>query len=163
METRKILRILFLILLIFSGGKGLYAQYEEAAIKEVIREAYENGYHNEGIARNLELGFSPEFRAVNIVDGALKIQDLQDWINEVNSGNARSSYPAEGKERYSIFYHRLDLNGNIAHAKINLKKGGTPVALEYIEIFKSPTGWVILSLTRIPMDNSESLTGMKKR
>lgn len=151
METRKILRNLSLLILLFSGFCNLSAQYEEAAIKEVIREAYENGFHNEGITRNLELGFSPEFRAVNIIDGDLKIESLQDWIQQVETSKARGRYPVEGSDRYSIFYHRLDLNGNIAHAKINLKKGGTPVALEYIEVFKSPTGWVILSLTRIPL------------
>ena len=161
METRKILRNLSLLVLLFSGFSNLSAQYEEAAIKELIREAYENGYHNDGIVRNLELGFSPNFRSVTIEDGIPKIESLNDWMNQVNNAKSRGAYPVEGSERYSIFYHRLDLNGDVAHAKINLRKGGTPVALEYLEIYKSRGGWLILSLTRIPMTGNKDLMGMK--
>ncbi len=130
------------------GGK---AQYEEAAIKELLREAYENGYHNSGIVRNLELGFSPDFREVTIKEGVPEFRNLSDWMADVQRGVSQNIFPLEGDERYSIFYHRLDINGDLAHIKLNLKRGGKPVSLEYVEVYKSKSGWLILSMTRVPM------------
>ena len=140
-----------IILLLFAfGGHAIHAQYEEAAIKELLREAYENGYYNSGIPRNLELGFSPEFREVSIVEGVPKFRNLNDWITDVNTNISKGVYPNEGPLKYSIFYHRIDLNGDLAHIKLNLKQGGKVVAVEYLELYKSSGGWLILSLTRIP-------------
>lgn len=156
MELNRYTRPLIIVLLaLITATTGLKAQYEEAAIKELLREAYENGYYNSGIVRNLELGFSPDFREVTIEDGVPRYRYLPDWIQDVNNGLAKSLYPAEGKERYSIYYHRFDISGDLAHIKVNLKKGGKPIALEYIEVYKSPNGWLILSMTRVPMQTAK--------
>lgn len=151
MKATKIIRPLIFALLAVLSANVIKAQYEEAAIKELLREAYENGYYNSGIVRNLELGLSPKFREVTIEEGVLSFRYLNDWMQDVNIGQSLGRYPKEGSEMYSIFYHRLDLNGDLAHIKVNIKKGGQSVALEYIEVYNSPTGWLILSITRIPM------------
>lgn len=151
MAKIRLVKVILAMLIAGLPFSNLNAQYEEAAIKELIREAYENGYLNEGIVRNLELGFSPEFRSVRIVDGVARTAVRADWMNEVERRKARREYPLADSERYSIFYHRLEINGQVAHVKINLKKNGEPVALQYLEIYKSPTGWLILGITSIPL------------
>ena len=144
MKAINLLPALVLALLLNTRGT---AQYEEAAIKEVIREAYENGYHNEGVLRNLELGFSPEFRSVEIKDGVPVLLDLGACMADVEANHAKGVYPRKGQDRRNLFYHRLEIDGNIAHVKLNLKQGGETIAVEYLELFKSPGGWLILSIT----------------
>ncbi|MDZ7848988.1 MAG: nuclear transport factor 2 family protein [Owenweeksia sp.] len=139
-------KILFLFLGVILCGP-LRGQYEEAAIRELLREAYVNGAYNEGILRNMELGFSPHFRSISLVDGENKIKSLNTWMNEVERAKAANQYPREKGYRITLHYHRIEINGNQANVKVNRMVGGKPVAIEYFDLFKYGTGWLIVNLS----------------
>lgn len=131
----------------------LFAQDEDAAIREVILEAYINGVYNDGIPRNIELGFSTDFRSVDLVDKQTKVRPLSHWQRQVQRQLNRGDYPRGENNRVSAQYHRIEINGRQAMVKLNRLEGGKAVAVEYLVLFRYPEGWMILSLYSHPLAN----------
>lgn len=133
---------------LFAGLSNVYGQYEEEAIKEVILEAYVNGVYNEGVLRNIKLGFSEKFQAFEIdKDGELSVQNLEEWKNGVGAKIKEGSYPVSATEKVSLKYHKIDIFRNMAHVKITFKIGNQTYAREVLTLYKSPSGWLILTKT----------------
>lgn len=125
-----------------------FAQYEEEAIKEVILEAYVNGVYNEGVLRNIKLGFSEKFQAFEIdKDGNMSVQNLEEWKAEVDQRIKDGKYPVSGTEKVSLRYHNVDIFRNMAHVKITFLIGNQTYAREVLTLYKSPRGWLILNKT----------------
>lgn len=140
----KLLVALFLSL----GSSSLFAQYEEEAIKEVILEAYVNGVYNEGVLRNIKLGFSEKFQAFEIdKDGNMSVQNLEEWKAEVHERIIDGKYPVSGTEKVSLRYHNVDIFRNMAHVKITFLIGNQTYAREVLTLYQSPKGWLILNKT----------------
>lgn len=139
---------IFLALFLSLGSHSLIAQYEEEAIKEVILEAYVNGVYNEGVIRNIKLGFSDQFQAFEIdQDGNMSVQNLEEWKAEVESKIKDGNYPVSGTEKVSLRYHNVDIFRNMAHVKITFLIGNRTYAREVLTLYKSPKGWLILTKT----------------
>jgi hypothetical protein len=139
---------LYTILLALLISPSIFAQYEEEAIKEVILEAYVNGVYNEGVLRNIDLGFSPLFQAFEIdKDGKLSVRNLEEWKAEVQGKISDGSYPVSGTEKVSLKYHKVDIFRNMAHVKLTFKIGNQTYAREVLTLYHSPKGWLILTKT----------------
>lgn len=139
---------LIITLLIGLGSSSVYAQYEEEAIKEVILEAYVNGVYNEGVVRNIKLGFSEKFQAFEIdKDGNMLVQNLEEWKAEVEQKIKEGKYPVSGTEKVSLRYHNVDIFRNMAHVKITFLIGNQTYAREVLTLYQSPKGWLILTKT----------------
>lgn len=135
-----------LLLILVLSGLGLQAQYEQEAIEEVVLEAMINGAYNEGIIRNMELGFSDEFTTyITDENGNLRTFSLQEWINQVEQKQQTGTYPLPQEEKVSVRYLRFDIAHNIAYVKLNFLKGNKPQHEEFMVLVHSPTGWLILS------------------
>ena len=139
--------ILAILCVSLLGASPLRAQLEEAAIREVILEAYVNGAYNEGILRNMELGFSPDFESISLENGNTKVLTLQEWMQQVKQQQGKGRFPLQKSDRVSVHYHRIDINGNQANVKLNRMVGGKPVAVEYLDLYKHPGGWLIVNKT----------------
>ncbi len=149
----KIIFIVFLSL----GSHSIFAQYEEEAIKEVILEAYVNGVYNEGVIRNIKLGFSDKFQAFEIdKDGNMSVQNLEGWKAEVEQKIKEGKYPVSGTEKVSLRYHNVDIFRNMAHVKITFLIGNKTYAREVLTLYKSPKGWLILNKTFQKQTSSKS-------
>lgn len=139
---------LFITLLMALGSNALFGQYEEEAIKEVILEAYVNGVYNEGVVRNIKLGFSEKFQAFEIdKDGNMSVQNLEEWKAEVEQKIKEGKYPVSGTEKVSLRYHNVDIFRNMAHVKITFLIGNQTYAREVLTLYHSPKGWLILTKT----------------
>lgn len=127
---------------------SLFGQYEEEAIKEVVLEAYVNGVYNEGVLRNIDLGFSPKFQAFEIDEnGELSVQNLEEWKAEVQAKIDAGNYPVSATEKVSLRYHKVDIFRNMAHVKITFLIGNKTYAREVLTLYHSPKGWLILTKT----------------
>lgn len=139
----------FITLVLFlSLGTSLFAQYEEEAIKEVVLEAYVNGVYNEGVLRNIDLGFSEHFQAFEVdSDGQISVQNLTEWKKAVQDKITNGEYPVSATEKVSLRYHKVEIFKNMAHVKLSFLIGNQTYAREVLTLFHSPKGWLILTKT----------------
>jgi|TARA_R110002072_G_scaffold95446_5_gene210369 hypothetical protein len=151
------IKSLFSLILITVLSFPSFAQYEEEAIKEVILEAYVNGVYNEGVLRNIKLGFSEKFQAFEIdKDGNMSVQNLEQWKAEVEKRIKDGKYPVSATEKVSLRYHNVDIFRNMAHVKITFLIGNQTYAREVLTLYKSPKGWLILTKTFQKQTSSKS-------
>ncbi len=137
-----------LCLLLLLSPLGLLAQYEKEAIEEVILEAYINGSYNVGIPRNIELGFSEEFRSMVLVEGDSVItSDYQDWLTQVRQAMANGSIPPPADQKVSLHYQRIDVIQDMAQVKLGFMRGNKHLRTEYLTLFHFSSGWKLVART----------------
>ena len=125
-----------------------FGQYEKEAVEEVILEAYVNGAYNDGIVRNMELGFSEHFQAFEIdKDGNTSVLNLKEWMARVAADKEAGKYPLSAEDHVSIQYQNIDIYKNVAQVKLLFKVGNKPYAREALTLYQSPKGWLILTKT----------------
>jgi len=120
---------------------SLSAQYEREAIEEVINEAYVNGSFNNINLRNIELGFSTDFRREVLNDNdALEVAGYYDWLREVKKRQNNSSGSV------SVRYLRNDIRRGIARVVLQFLIDNKTVRNEYFTLMEFPEGWKIVSI-----------------
>jgi hypothetical protein len=141
---KTILSLSFILLSTLSS----LAQYEEEAIQEVILEAYVNGVYNEGVLRNIDLGFSERFQAFEIdADKQVSVRNLSEWKADVQQKIDEGKYPVSPTEKVSLKYHKVEIFKNMAHVKLSFRINNETYAREVLTLYRSPGGWLILTKT----------------
>lgn len=134
------------IVLFFAGGL-LWAQTAmgspQDAIKEVIKEAYVDGVFNEGNLRNIELGFAADFKMLSLEDNEIKVTTLADWIRRVKENQAAGNYPPEPQKMVRVDYLSIDVEGDVAVAKLRFYRGNKLEYIDFITLFHFDEGWKI--------------------
>ncbi len=139
-----IISILFIIITTSVIG-AQENETEELKIKEVIQNAYVDGLQNNGDVKNIEKGFHPGFNLLGINDNMLTKFPIYSWIESFNKRKAKNpSVPAEEK-LITCDYLLIDITGNAAMAKIQLKRNSELLFTDYLQLYKFDEGWKIVS------------------
>lgn len=143
--VNKVLISLVLILAgwLASGQTGRGTQQD--AIKEVIKEAYVDGVFNEGNLRNIELGFSEDFKMLSLENNKVKTISRADWMQRVKANQAAGKYPPAAQERVRVDYLSVDVEGDVAVAKLRFYRGNKLEYIDFITLYRFEEGWKLIS------------------
>lgn len=115
------------------------------AIKEVIKEAYVDGVFNEGNLRNIELGFSEDFEMLSFEGNQVKSTSRADWMQRVKANQAAGKYPPVAQEMVRVDYLSIDVEGDVAMAKLRFYRGNKLEYIDFITLFHFEEGWKLVS------------------
>lgn len=148
MKNPTLVVVLLLLVSIASAQRNNPRQVnpDVAAIEEVILEAYVNGFLNDGIPRNIELGYSPEFKSVGMMeDGRTLVQTYEGLMARVKQSGANGQYPLQDQNRISVNYLKMEVVGAAATVKLELRQNNELLYTDMLGLYKFPTGWLIVN------------------
>lgn len=138
--------ILFLALTGLSWNVLSQKYDNDAAIREVIQEAFVNGIYNEGYLRSVELSYSNAFQSIRLVDSErVEVETLADWITRVRENQAAGKYPVPDDQRVSVKYLKIDIIGTAANVEFNFMQGGKVRHTDFLALYKFNSGWRIVN------------------
>jgi len=143
-------KLLVLTIVFFLSTIWLFAQDTDAekdAVKKVIQSAYIDGLHNKGELKEIEKGFHPGFVLLGIKDNSLTQYPIYAWIESFNKRKKDDPSPLKPEQKMICEYLQIDITGNAAMAKINLKKNDVLIFTDYLLLYKFEDGWKIVSKT----------------
>jgi hypothetical protein len=144
------LRIVVLISCIIFSTIQLFAQNNETEkenVKKVIQSAYIDGLHNKGELNDIVNGFHPGFVLLGIKDNSLTQYPIYTWIESFNKKKKDDPSPLKPEQKMVCEYLQIDITGNAAMAKIQLKKNNELIFTDYLLLYKFDEGWRIVSKT----------------
>lgn len=128
-----------------------------AAIEELIQEAYLDGAYNERVERNVNLGFSAEFKAYywDEIGQKLRTEDLSDWLERIrqNPGDLGQQVPGNEVYRHKIISSKV--YRSTAQIHLHLYQGKELLGTRYCTLFKYPEGWKIAILVAPKKDDTK--------
>lgn len=123
------------------------AYNNEAAIEEVIREAYINGVYNTGYMLSVTQGFSPDFTAIVFEDkDQSRLETIEDWVKKTEQNKASGNLPLKGDQEVSFSIVKLEISNNIANARVQFMVGGKVKHTDFIGLYKFSTGWKLVNM-----------------
>lgn len=134
-------RIALLCLLALSGS-SLYAQSDEAAIKQIISSAYIDGIQNSGSIDAIRKGFHPSFTMLRVIENEVKPYPIEEWIAAIEKRKSENNAPAPKAEGKFI---NVDITGTAATVKLDLYREGKRTFTDYLVLHKFSEGWRIIS------------------
>lgn len=138
----KIRIALLSVLTLFSSA--LYAQSDEASIKQVISSAYIDGIQNSGSIDAIRKGFHPSFTMLRVIENDVKPYPIEEWIAAIEKRKSENSTPAPKAEGKFI---NVDITGTAATVKLDLYREGKRIFTDYLVLYKFTEGWRIVSKT----------------
>lgn len=144
------MKAVFLSLTLLSGILfSAKAQVNDvAAIKEVIQEAYVDGFFNEGYLRSIELSFSKHFESIGLLENdSTLVETIDEWIAEVKRKQANGHYPAPPAEHVTVKYLHFEVSRSVANVKLEFLVGGKPKYIDFLALYKFSGGWKIVNRT----------------
>lgn len=120
----------------------------QAAVKEVLQEAYLDGVYNERVERNVRLGFSESFTAYywDKTSQSLRQENFGTWIATVQrQPGFYGKAPADGKS-YRMKIIQNEVGTDMAQVHLLLYQGKEVLGTRYITLFRFPEGWKITVL-----------------
>lgn len=113
------------------------------AIKQVIEKAYIEGIHGTQDEATVKSGFHRDFAMLVLQDNAIKKVMVDDWLVRVEELKKESPdlWAAETRHTFEI----VDVAGYAAVAKLEVYKGDTHFATDYMLLYKFEYGWRIVS------------------
>jgi hypothetical protein len=114
---------------------------DEAAVIEVIEDAYLNGVCNVGDVEAVKKGFHEDFSLKGINNGKLSVLPISKWIETIGKRKADGQYPPKEKIRFE--YPLIDITGNTAMVKVHFIRGAKHIYTDYLLLLKFPEGWRI--------------------
>ena len=123
----------------------VFAQSEEAAVKEVVTSAYINSIHNGGPIENIRNGFHPSFHMLRFAGNNVNPLSIEDWIKNIEKSRAENPnntpVKTEGK------FINVTVAGNTANVVLELFKGDKKIFTDNLLLYKFDEGWRIVSKT----------------
>jgi len=116
---------------------------EKATIKKLVSEAYVNGLLNGGDLEPTKKGFHPEFKLLGQKNDQLTKWPIAEWIKYAEQKKKKN--PAGPKVKYTPDFPVIDITGNAAIVKIELRKGEKHKYTDYLSLYKFKNGWKIVS------------------
>ncbi|OFY07888.1 MAG: hypothetical protein A2W99_03130 [Bacteroidetes bacterium GWF2_33_16] len=120
---------------------------EKESVKKVIQSAYIDGLHNKGELIDVEKGFHPGFVLLGVKDNSLTQYPIYTWIESFNKRKKDDPTPIKPENKIVCEYLQIDITGNAAMAKIQLKRNNELIFTDYLLLYKFDDGWKIVSKT----------------
>lgn len=112
---------------------------DEAAIRDVLVDAYVEGIHINRDSVAVRRGFHPDFVMAVDDDGELLVVPLQMWLDHLKLDGQRTSHTIEH------VFSRIDVTGSAATAKMEIYEDGTHIYTDYFGLYRFPDGWKIVN------------------
>lgn len=120
---------------------------DEAAIIQVVSEAYVDGIHNFRNPVAIRKGFHPGFEMLVLKDGQLDKLPIETWIQNLEARNQKEPPPKDGKRTTEARFPRVDVTGSAAICKVEIGRDGKLVFTDYLSLYKFADGWKIVGKT----------------
>jgi hypothetical protein len=118
-------------------------QEDEAAIRSVILNAYRDGLINIGDAEAVKKGFHSEFRMLGLIDNALIIMPIADWIARTEAKKAAGKFPPPVLAAFE--FPLIDISGDAAVVKVKFFFGEKLTFTDYLSLYRFAEGWKIVA------------------
>ena len=113
---------------------------DEAAIKQLVQQAYVDGLLNLGDLEKTRSGFHPDFVLLGLRNGQLTRFPIADWIASAEKQKvAGQKPPSTIIQKISV-----DITGTAAAVKLELVRAGKLVYTDYLSLYKFNDGWKIV-------------------
>ncbi len=114
----------------------------EAQVKALIEKAYLNGAFNRLDTDAMRKGFHPGFKIHGVKNGELATYPIDEWIKNIEEMKKAEDFdPA--KHKWTYRFVSIDVTGQAAAAKIELRKDNQLVFTDYLSLLKFKDGWKI--------------------
>lgn len=117
---------------------------EEKAVKTVIEESYFNGAYNACDTKTMAKGFHKDF-AIFYAEGGdtLGKYAIGDWITGIEKRKSSATFDPK-KHEWSGQFIFVDVTGNSAVAKVEMRKANKLIYTDYLSLIKFESGWKIV-------------------
>jgi len=113
---------------------------DEAAIQQLVQQAYVDGLLNLGDLEKTRAGFHPDFVLLGLRNGQLTKFPIADWIASAEKQKtAGQKPPATAIQKITV-----DITGTAAAVKLELNRAGKLVYTDYLSLYKFSDGWKIV-------------------
>jgi hypothetical protein len=126
----------------FSFNYSFYNS-ETEAVKTVIESSYLNGAFNDLDTKAMANGFHPDFAIFSAKGESLEKYPIKDWIERVEKKKAAPDFDPKA-QKWDYKFKNVDVTGNSAIAKIELRKDGKLVYTDYLSLLRFDSGWKIV-------------------
>ncbi|MCK7478198.1 MAG: nuclear transport factor 2 family protein [Candidatus Moduliflexus flocculans] len=113
---------------------------DEAAIKQLVQQAYVDGLLNLGDLEQTRAGFHPDFVLLGLRNGQLTRFPIADWIASAEKQKAAGQNPPPT----TIRKISVDITGTAAAVRLELDRAGKLVYTDYLSLYKFADGWKIV-------------------
>lgn len=113
---------------------------DEAAIKQLVQQAYVDGLLNLGDLEKTRAGFHPDFVLLGLRNGQLTRFPIADWIASAEKQKAAGQKPP----LTTIRKISVDITGTAAAVRLELDRAGKLVYTDYLSLYKFADGWKIV-------------------
>jgi len=113
---------------------------DEAAIKQLVQQAYVDGLLNLGDLEKTRSGFHPDFVLLGLRNGQLTRFPIADWIASAEKQKTAGQKPPST----TIQKISVDITGTAAAVKLELVRAGKLVYTDYLSLYKFNDGWKIV-------------------
>lgn len=113
----------------------------EAAVRQVLVDAYVSGVHVDRDPEAVRRGFHPDFVMLAYDDGELVDVSLQAWLDHMGLDGV----PTTDAIRHS--FRSVDVTGNAAMAIMEIHENGTHIYTDFFSLYRFPDGWRIVGKT----------------
>lgn len=117
--------------------------FDTESIKQVIEKAYIQGIHTTQDEATVKSGFHQDFAMLVRQDNALEKVMVDDWLVRVDG--LKKDNPGLWAGETSRSFEIIDVAGYAAVAKLEVYKGDTHFATDYMLLYKFDQGWQIVS------------------
>jgi len=110
----------------------------EAAVRQVLVDAYVSGVHVDRDPEAVRHGFHPDFVMLVYDDGELVDVSLRAWLDHMGLDDV----PNPDTIRHS--FRSVDVTGSAASAIMEIYENGTHIYTDYFSLYRFPAGWRIV-------------------
>lgn len=135
------MRLVLVLLGLLLGAYPLMAQEggEEAAVRQVLIDAYVHGLHVNRDITAVTSGFHPDFIMHVYDDGQLIQAPLAMWLERLQLDGATN--PKSVDYQFDL----VDLTGNAAIAKMEIFEDRRHIYTDYFGLYRFDDGWKIVN------------------
>ena len=129
------------VLVLFLGPLPLLAQdaNDEAAVRQVLVDAYVEGLHVNRDLAAVQSGFHPDFVMHVYDDGHLIQAPLAMWLERLQLDGTKNPKPIDYQ------FDLVDVTGNSAVAKLQIFEDSKHIYTDYFGLYKFDDGWKIVN------------------
>jgi len=113
---------------------------DEAAIRQLVQQAYVDGLLNLGDLEKTRSGFHPDFVLLGLRNDQLTRFPIADWIASAEKQKAAGQKPPST----TIQKISVDITGTAAAVKLELVRAGKLVYTDYLSLYKFNNDWKIV-------------------
>lgn len=113
----------------------------EAAVRQVLLDAYVSGVHVERDPAAVRMGFHPEFVMLVNDDARLVTVSLADWLDRMKLDGVPTS------DSIGHRFRTIHVTGDAATAILDIYENGVHLYTDYFSLYRLRDGWRIVGKT----------------